>query len=229
MAQIKKKIHPFFLIGNWKMYGNRATIENFSQKAFSSCTNVRPILCPPHTYLMETKRLLSPKNYLFGAQNCSHYYDDGPWTGEVSAPMLADSGCDYCIVGHCEREVYEDVNQIHKKIHNLLKAAITPIMCVRSLEDAWSKLSLLHNIREKIMIAYEPAVGADCPPEGIASDAHVLNAHFPSLALLYGGGVRAETLGPLMPFFDGFLVGRASTQVESWNHMYAAIIASFGF
>ena len=60
------------------------------------------VVCPPFVYLAEVARLLRGAAVKFGAQNvCAEGH--GAYTGEVSAAMLKDVGCQYVIVGHSER------------------------------------------------------------------------------------------------------------------------------
>ena len=72
-----------------------------------------------------------PDNVLCGAQNLSEF-DDGAVTGEVSANMLADLGCDMVLVGHSERRVMHKESDIEvaKKFAQALKYDLTPILCV---------------------------------------------------------------------------------------------------
>jgi triosephosphate isomerase len=59
-------------------------------------------VCPPYPYLGLAGGQLSGSVLAWGAQDvCAH--DDGAYTGEVSAAMLADLGCTWVIVGHSER------------------------------------------------------------------------------------------------------------------------------
>ena len=60
------------------------------------------MVCPPFVYLAEIARLLRGRRVKLGAQDvCAEA--QGAYTGEVSAAMLKDVGCNYVIVGHSER------------------------------------------------------------------------------------------------------------------------------
>lgn len=94
--------------------------------------NVEIVLAPPYTALQAVSEAIrkSP-HFLLGAQNL-FWEDQGPYTGEISAPMLKDLGCRYVIVGHSERrqifgERDEDIN---KKIRAALRHRLQPILCV---------------------------------------------------------------------------------------------------
>jgi triosephosphate isomerase len=62
-------------------------------------------VCVPFPYLTETAATLAGSDVRWGAQDCSAH-EQGAYTGEVSAPMLAEFGCRYVIVGHSERRAY---------------------------------------------------------------------------------------------------------------------------
>ena len=66
-----------------------------------------------------------------GAQNL-HWEASGPFTGEISAAMLADLDVKYVIIGHSERRAHfgESDLIINKKIHAALAAGLRPILCV---------------------------------------------------------------------------------------------------
>ena len=59
----------------------------------------------PFVYLAETAATLAGSDIRWGAQDCSAH-EQGAYTGEVSAAMLAEFGCRYVIVGHSERRAY---------------------------------------------------------------------------------------------------------------------------
>ena len=67
----------------------------------------------------------------YGAQDVSTH-DDGAYTGEISAAMLAKLGCSYVVVGHSERREYhgEDDALVNAKAHKAVAAGMTPIVCV---------------------------------------------------------------------------------------------------
>ncbi|HHW4681256.1 MAG TPA: triose-phosphate isomerase, partial [Xylella taiwanensis] len=60
------------------------------------------------------------------------HHENGPYTGEVSAAMLADVGARYSLVGHSERREYyhEDSELVARKFAAALNAGLRPILCV---------------------------------------------------------------------------------------------------
>src|SRR4029077_6395060 len=70
------------------------------------------VVAPPLVYLQEVGRQLRDTAIRLGAQDvCAD--TQGAFTGEVSAAMLRDVGCEYAIVGHSERRLlYRESDQL---------------------------------------------------------------------------------------------------------------------
>ena len=80
-----------------------------SAQLVSSIGSSAPFQCdvvviPPVIYMQEISGLLRTESVLMGAQNVSPY-EHGAYTGEISAPMIREFGCSYCLVGHSERRM----------------------------------------------------------------------------------------------------------------------------
>jgi triosephosphate isomerase len=103
------------VVGNWKMHGSRAEnarlIEELGAQ-YPPNPDADCVVCPPLVYLQEVGRLLRDTPIRLGAQDvCAD--SQGAFTGEVSAAMLKDVGCDYAIVGHSERRLlYRESDQL---------------------------------------------------------------------------------------------------------------------
>ena len=124
-----------FVAGNWKMNGALEFCEEFigtiSCEAVGLNT-VESVICPPFVYLQKLGDIItdSPISSL-GAQNvCAQ--PNGAYTGEVSASMLQELGCQYIIVGHSERrQMYSETDAlICKKIRLVLNMGMRPVICV---------------------------------------------------------------------------------------------------
>jgi triosephosphate isomerase len=89
------------------------------------------VLCPPFVYLSEIARLLRGTAVKLGAQNVSAEMH-GAYTGEVSAAMLKDVGCQCVIVGHSERRTlyHETDEQVARKFAAAHSKGLVPILCV---------------------------------------------------------------------------------------------------
>ena len=120
--------------GNWKMHGTRSENARLIEELLAGCP-ARPkaacVICPPFVYLQELARLLRGSAFSLGGQDvCADA--QGAFTGEVSAAMLKDVGCEYVIVGHSERRLlYRESDQlIARKFGAALAKGLIPILCV---------------------------------------------------------------------------------------------------
>jgi hypothetical protein len=127
-----------YLIGNMKMNMSYAELEpyfaNITQIA-STSDNVVGV-CLPSVYIDYAKYSLENSKVLYGAQNI-YYADKGAFTGEISAHMLNDFGCDLVIIGHSERRniFHESDEEINLKVKKALDEGITPILCFGELKE----------------------------------------------------------------------------------------------
>ena len=91
------------VVGNWKMHGSRAANAALLEGVMQARPYVCDVaVCVPFPYLGDTAVALATTEVRWGAQDCSAH-EQGAYTGEVSAAMLAEFGCRYAIVGHSER------------------------------------------------------------------------------------------------------------------------------
>ncbi len=119
--------------GNWKMHGSMTFVKEMMHsmgQLLPAQIDYDVAVFPVYIHLYEVINS-KPANVLCGAQNLSEY-DDGAVTGEVSAKMLADLGCDMVLVGHSERRVKnnESNEEVAQKFAQALKFGLTPILCV---------------------------------------------------------------------------------------------------
>lgn len=128
------------LAGNWKMHKKRADATDLANALAASVgtyTQAEVVLCPAYTSLEAVAGAIRGTRIRLGAQNC-HFEDQGAFTGEISAPMLKDAGCEFVIIGHSERRQYfgETDELINRKANALYKHGLTPIICVgETLEE----------------------------------------------------------------------------------------------
>ena len=178
------------------------------------------VLCPSSIYLSNFEL----ENIFLGSQNVSPF-NDGAYTGEVSARQLKSLNVKYCLVGHSERRVYfKENNEIMKnKIEQLLENEIIPIYCVGELEknsdnnELDNELKILEEIHnnEKIIIAYEPlwAIGTGIQPNinELEKIIKLIKEKFPNNKVLYGGSVNEDSIVNLKSeLIDGYLLGGVS-------------------
>ncbi len=138
-----------FIAGNWKMYKTTAEAKKFAKefKKIYRPSDVRVAIFAPFTQLASLADELRGSEIGLGAQNV-HYESEGAYTGEISIPMLAEIGIEYCIVGHSERRQYfnETDETVNLKAKALLAAGISPIICVG--EDLYQRE---HDYQDKLV------------------------------------------------------------------------------
>ncbi len=189
--------------------------------------NVDIIICPAYTLLAYLADDLEESNIALGAQDVN-WQEEGAFTGEVSAPMLKDAGCQYVIIGHSERrQFFGETNEtVNKKIKAVLKHELIPIICVgENLQERESNntFKVITNHIEgglvdisaedmlKTVIAYEPvwAIGTGKTATGEqAQEVHkfirdLLRKMYgeevaSSVRIQYGGSVKPENIVELM-------------------------------
>ena len=109
-----------FLAGNLKMNGCLSSICELvdaittRSKNFHDCDVV---ILPPYLYLNEVSLLLEKSHLSLGSQNICQF-NNGSYTGEISAQMISELGCDYVLIGHSERRNFflETNNHILEKV-----------------------------------------------------------------------------------------------------------------
>jgi len=168
------------------------------------------VICPPFTALSRVSQVLKGTRLKLGAQNL-HWEKEGAFTGEISAPMLKELGCEYVIVGHSERRQYfgEVDSVVAKKLTAVFAGGMTPILCVgEKLEDreAGRTESVLETqIKgalsgcdagqlKGLVVAYEPvwAIGTGkTATSEMAVDAHKFIRRL--LGMMFGSGFAEET------------------------------------
>jgi triosephosphate isomerase len=125
------------LAGNWKMNKGVAEAVDFVRSIRRGLNNIKgvdKVLCPPYTALAVLRDPLAATDIGLGAQNM-YWEEKGPYTGEISAPMLKEL-CQYVILGHSERRAYfgETDEAVNRKIKAALVHGLFPIVCVGETE-----------------------------------------------------------------------------------------------
>lgn len=135
-----------FVCGNWKMHKTVAEAVALVKELRAGLGDpstgsgqgpagrVQVAVAPPFTALHAVAGALAGSSLELAAQNV-HFEPQGAFTGEVSAPMLAEVGCRHGIVGHSERRQFfgETDESVRKKVGALLAAGVAPIVCVGEL------------------------------------------------------------------------------------------------
>ena len=237
--------------GNWKLNGTRATAGSLARSILEGLArlpdSVQVIVCPTFVHIGEVAAVVEGTRLALGAQDAADQAS-GAFTGEVSAPMLAEYGCRYAIVGHSERRhVYGESDALTAAKYVAVKAAgLTPIYCVgETLEERESGTTeavvarQLDAVRASAgdagfagaVIAYEPVwaigTGRTATPQQ-AQDVHTFIRDYvgdaQSMNILYGGSVKPANAAELfaMPDIDGGLIGGAALKAADFLAICAA-------
>ncbi|MEH2148068.1 triose-phosphate isomerase [Nostoc sp.] len=229
------------IAGNWKMFKTQSETQEFLQ-GFLPHLEETPqgrevILCPPFTDLSVLSKTLHGSLIQLGAQNV-HWEEYGAYTGEISAPMLTESGVRFVIVGHSERRQYfnETDATVNLRLRTAQRFGLTPILCVgetkqqRDAGEAESVIALqldkgLVDIdQDNLVIAYEPiwaiGTGETCEVTEANRIIGLIRSQLtnPNVSIQYGGSVKPNNIDEIMaqPEIDGVLVGGASLEPESF-------------
>jgi triosephosphate isomerase len=232
---------------NWKMNGlkkSSAELFRILEDSIHLPREVDIVICPPATLLTTFAGLVRGSRLKMGAQDC-HAEPSGPFTGDISAEMLADAGASYVILGHSERRTLhkETDAEIRAKTLGAWRAGLTAIVCVgesRAQRDARETLQVVGDQiegslpnggrTENLVIAYEPvwAIGSGATPASAdVSEVHTfirrkLNDRFGTggqgIRVIYGGSVRPTNAKELLTAqnVDGALVGGASLKADEF-------------
>ncbi len=211
------------------MHGSKAmvlTLVTELVERTERLTGVDIAVCPPAIYIDFVKNALGNSHVAIGGQNMSEVADQGAYTGEISALMLKDMGCQYVVLGHSERRALfgETDTQVATKVAVALQNDLTPILCVgETLEQRESgvteqviaqQLSAVLDVVgvqdfAKVVVAYEPvwAIGTGktaSPAQAQAVHAFIrqqvskLDAAVAQQVIIqYGGSVKPDNAAEL--------------------------------
>ena len=215
------------------MHGSRAENARLIEELLAGCASRPPavcVICPPFVYLQEAARLVRDSALSLGAQDVSADAH-GAFTGEVSAGMLKDVGCEYVIVGHSERRLLyrESDPLVARKFGAAHAKGLMPILCVgeqladrdagRTQDVVARQLDVVLELcgagaLEQGVVAYEPvwAIGTGRTADpGQAQEVHAfirarIAARDARIAaatrILYGGSVKAGNAAELFAMPD---------------------------
>jgi triosephosphate isomerase len=241
------------VLGNWKMNGLRADAVARIEALLAHLQPPVPEgtlgICPPATLLAPIHGLLDDSGILLGGQDCAPA-PAGAFTGDISAPRLADVGCRLVIVGHSERRHGhgEDDRLVRAKTAAGHAAGLLVVLCVGETEaerDAGAAIEVLDRQLEgslpdgasadNLVVAYEPVWAIGTGRTASVEDVAAVHAHLrarlhtltdggEALRLLYGGSVKPGNAGEIMavPDVDGVLVGGASLDAGQFDAIYSA-------
>ncbi|MFW2587229.1 triose-phosphate isomerase [Sagittula sp. SSi028] len=239
--------------GNWKMNGTRAMLSELDAMADAAAKGTAEVLiCPPAPLLAAAT---GHGQVAIGGQDC-HSAQSGAHTGDVSAPMLADAGARFVILGHSERRTDhgETDAAVRDKCKSAWEAGLTAIVCVGETLAQYESSNTLDIIGgqlagsipdaatgHNLVVAYEPvwAIGTGKVPttDEIGNVHDFIRARLErrfgagvgrSVRLLYGGSVKGSNAAEIFATsnVDGALVGGASLKAADFVPIIDALNAS---
>jgi len=245
------------IAGNWKMNGVTASLaeverlrDGAAARGLSGAADI--MVCPPATLIAAASGLLRDTPIMVGAQDC-HVKPSGAFTGDLSAPMLADAGAGAVIVGHSERRAThaERDRDVRDKAQAAHGAGLLAIICVGETAGERRLGLTLAVIGRQLqgslpdgasaatcVVAYEPvwAIGTGLTPTAadIAEVHHFIRAELTRLSgsamaeatrILYGGSVKPDNARELLAIagVNGALVGGASLKADDFLGIIAAV------
>lgn len=192
---------------------------------------------PPFTALWVARERLAGSRIAWGAQDV-HGEEDGAHTGDVSATMLANLCCAFVEVGHSERrrDHGETDEVVARKVRQVVRHGMTPILCVGELEPGPPAAAVRHVGTQLdrclaalerpawpgVIVAYEPvwAIGEgarSARPDHIGTVQRAIHDQIRAAGgadprVIYGGSVDETTAGAILAEdgVDGLFVGRAA-------------------
>lgn len=242
------------IVGNWKMNGLADSLGGLVSDLIDGLQEgpaaTEVVLCPPATLIERVARAVEGHRVAVGGQDC-HAQASGAFTGDVSAPMLADAGASWVILGHSERRQAhgESDADVRAKVEAALKAGLKPIVCIgetlaereagRAVEVVAGQVvaSLSDDLNDAAFaVAYEPvwAIGTgQTPTLDQIAEIHTavrraivkrLGQGAGATPILYGGSVNAANAGDILGVegVDGALVGGASLKAPDFLAIIAA-------
>jgi triosephosphate isomerase len=217
------------IAGNWKLHNTLAESNALARSIAEASAQAKAevVVAPVFTALGAVSQVLGQGPVGLAAQDV-YWEKKGAFTGEVSAALLRDVGCTFCIVGHSERRQFfgETDETVRRKVRALLEAQLKPIVCVgESLEQREQGATLgvvvgqvaaglagfSNEALADVVIAYEPVwaigTGKTATPEDAQAVHAGIRAHLRTergaefaerVRILYGGSVKAENAKQLL-------------------------------
>ena len=202
-----------FVVGNWKLnktIPDALALVTELKNQLGAVKGVAVGVAPVATALHAVAKRLEGTQIATCAQDC-HWEASGAWTGALSAPLLADAGATWVIVGHSERrQFFGDTSEgVGKKAKAVLAAGLGVIVCVgESLaeRDGGRTLGVVDDQlagglagidatgAQRLVIAYEPVWAIGTGRTATPAQAQEVHAHIRKrLADRFGAGV-ADTI-----------------------------------
>jgi triosephosphate isomerase (TIM) len=221
------------IAGNWKMHKTEEQAEDYIQALLprvSAIDAVDVAICVPFTDLRAMVDSARGSRVEVYAQNM-HHEPEGPFTGEISAPMLGELDVRGVVLGHSERRAMcgESDKALALKVPAALAAGLVPILCVGETEEERENNDTDRKLRQQVrddlagvlserladvVIAYEPiwaiGTGKVATPEQAQEAIAFIRALVgdrdsqaaQEVRILYGGSVNLDNARELLELAD---------------------------
>ncbi len=221
----------FLIAGNWKMNGGpyqaAELLDGLKEKKKNISEDVDVVVCPPFVSLGMAVQHLHNSDIQVGAQDL-YFENNGAYTGEISAAMLVESGCNYVIIGHSERRRYfaETDDLVNKKAKKAITEKIIPIVCVGESLDERKNNTHFNIVSDQVkkalkdisdteildvVIAYEPIWAIGTGETATPAQAQQMHVHIRSrlaelyddetasaIGIIYGGSMKPANAEELL-------------------------------
>ena len=209
MVQARKPI----IAANWKMHKTHLEAIRDVQKLSylldrADADRIEVVICPPFTALRSIQTLIDSDRLWFGlgAQDVNPE-QKGPFTGEVSPPMLSALKCAYVIVGHSERrQLFGETDElVNRKAKATLANGMTPILCVGETLDEREARGTETKVEGQIRSGFAGVAAEDA--------ARVVIAYEPIWAIGTGRNAEPSDAGEVVGLIRQTLAGLYSKEL----------------
>ena len=238
------------IAGNWKMNGKSSDGVSLAGGVAAKMkgeggASFDMLVCPPFTLISKVSEAIKGSGVLLGGQDC-HTNVSGAHTGDISAEMLKDMGCNAVIVGHSERRTdHKETDElVAAKASAAHAAGLIAVICIGETEserDAGKTLDVngaqiagsvpAGSTAKNTVIAYEPvwAIGTGrTPTNDEVQEVHAFIRgelakkvganEAAAMRILYGGSMKPGNAKELIALadVDGGLIGGASLNADDF-------------
>ena len=204
--------------GNWKLNCSRTSASTLAREiAADPISGVEVVICPVTVHIDTVADVLQNTPVKLGAQNAAAQ-ESGAYTGEVSAQMLAEFGCDYVIIGHSERRSLfgEDDKACAERFAAVASAGLTPIFCVgESLDDRESG-NTIAVVEKQLQAVFDLS--------GSKSFADAVIAYEPVWAIGTGKTATPEQAQEVHQFIRGYVAANDAKSAEAVRILYGGSV-----
>ncbi len=220
------------VIGNWKMNGTRASAQALAQGIIAGLgtSSAGLAICVPYIHIPDISQIVSGTQLALGSQNIADKAA-GAFTGEISASMLVEFGCQYALVGHSERRSYygDTDATVAARFAQAQEQNIIPVLCVGETLEEREQDQTFQVINKQLdavievagvaafsraVVAYEPVWAIGTGKTASDEQAQEVHSHIrkyfadkdqaiaDKLQILYGGSAKPDNAQGLFAMPD---------------------------